>query len=124
MATRTRTGTDAHEKAVQQGFADIVRVLQENIGPNLTAYIAGKSTQTVNRWAKEDQSPPGDDIEKRMRAAYQIYRTITEVNSNHVARAWFMGMNPQLEDMSPAEVLLDDRLRDAMSAARAFRSGG
>jgi hypothetical protein len=35
-----------------------------------------------------------------------------------------MGMNPQLEDVSPAEALAEDRYREVMAAARAFVSGG
>lgn len=39
-------------------------------------------------------------------------------------RAWFMGMNPQLDDVSPAEALAEDRFREVLAAARAFLAGG
>jgi hypothetical protein len=36
----------------------------------------------------------------------------------------FMGMNPQLDDVSPAEALAEGRHRQVMAAARALVSGG
>lgn len=35
-------------------------------------------------------------------------------------RVWFMGMNSQLEDEAPAEVIAEGRTKDVMAAARAF----
>jgi hypothetical protein len=35
-----------------------------------------------------------------------------------------MGLNPQLDDQAPADVLREDRLREALVAAKAFRVGG
>ncbi|TCW18822.1 hypothetical protein EDD19_1484 [Dietzia cinnamea] len=35
-----------------------------------------------------------------------------------------MGMNPQLDDVSPAEALADGQHREVMAAARAFVAGG
>ena len=39
-------------------------------------------------------------------------------------RAWFIGMNPQLDDESPAEVIREGRVKDALTAAKTFVSGG
>lgn len=39
-------------------------------------------------------------------------------------RAWFIGLNPQLDDVSPAEAIHDGRLKEAKAAARAFVAGG
>jgi hypothetical protein len=45
-----------------------------------------------------------------------------------VAQAWFQGLNPQLEDRSPARLLregdLDDVGPQILAAARAFAVGG
>ncbi|NKW39019.1 hypothetical protein GS935_20065 [Rhodococcus hoagii] len=124
MATRSTARVKAFESSVELRFADIIQMLQDQIGPNLTAYIAGKDTNTVTRWRKGNQTPTSDAIEARMRTAYQVLKLLTEVDSNHVARAWFIGMNPQLDDRAPADVLREDGLRDVVIAAKAFRSGG
>jgi hypothetical protein len=121
--TRTRTGTAARrqeEFTVQQ----IASYLNENLGSKLTAFMVGKDVQTVGRWAKGTQSPPQDDVERKLRAAFQAFALISEEDSRHVVRAWFVGMNPQLDDRSPAEAIAEGDLRAVMAAARAFAAGG
>ncbi|MCU1419892.1 MAG: hydrolase family protein [Mycetocola sp.] len=49
---------------------------------------------------------------------------LTTADSAAVARAWFMGMNPHLNDETPAEVLADGRTREVLAAARAFIDAG
>lgn len=123
MTTRTRVDV-AHEASVERDLPGIVGFLKEHLGPNVTAFIAGRDASTVGRWAKGDGQQPSDQIERRLRAAFQVFQTLNEDNSSHVVRAWFIGMNPQLADETPAEVLKDDRHREVMAAARAFKVGG
>ncbi|MGC5617414.1 hypothetical protein [Georgenia sp. Z1491] len=104
--------------------AQIVEHLSDNLGPKVVAYMVGKSPQTVSRWAEEKQRPPQPDVERKLRGALQIFQHLVERDSRHVARAWFIGMNPQLEDRSPTEVIADGDVRAAMAAARAFSTGG
>ncbi len=42
----------------------------------------------------------------------------------HTVRAWFLGLNPQLDDHSPAQSIRDGDFRDVLVAARAFLAGG
>lgn len=125
MTTESRVRGDAraHQDSVALRLSDIVAFLNENIGANLTAYIAEKSPATVGRWARDEQSPT-DRIERRLRETYRVYQHLTGDDSNHVARAWLMGLNPQLDDESPADVLREDRLREVLIAAKAFQIGG
>ncbi|MBA2695544.1 MAG: hypothetical protein H0U62_06790 [Actinobacteria bacterium] len=102
----------------------ITGYLNDNLGPKLVAYLVGKSAQTVARWADGTQAPPQPDVERKLRGAFQIVQLLVETDSRHVVRAWFIGMNPQLEDRSPAEVVASGDLRAVMAAARAFTSGG
>lgn len=102
----------------------ITGYLNENLGPKLVAHMVGKSTQTVARWVAGIQAPPQPDVERRLRGVFQIVQLLVETDSRHVVRAWFIGMNPQLEDRSPAEVVATGDLRAVMAAARAFTSGG
>jgi hypothetical protein len=39
-------------------------------------------------------------------------------------RAWFMGMNEQLDDLTPTEAIALGREKDALVAARAFVAYG
>jgi hypothetical protein len=88
------------------------------------AYIAGvKDAKTVTRWASGEVENVRDENEKRLRTAYEIAQLLVRFDSPRVVKAWFIGLNPQLDDTSPAEVIHDGDLKAAMSAARAFVAG-
>lgn len=115
---------EAHRRTVSLSIADIARFLQDTLGSKLTAYIAGVSDpKMVGKWAG-GRTKPGAEREKRLRAAYQVFQLILEAEDEYVARAWFIGMNPQLDDETPADCLRAAQVKDVMAAARAFLSGG
>ena len=123
--TRTKTPAKVRPRGPHDyTVAQIAEHLNENLGPKLTAFVVGKDQQTVARWAKGKQSPPQDDVERRLRAAFMIFQLLSENDTRHVVRAWFLGMNPQLDDLSPAEAIANGDLREVMAAARAFVAGG
>ncbi|KZS57787.1 hypothetical protein A4G28_10470 [Mycobacterium ostraviense] len=62
--------------------------------------------------------------EKHLRAAFQMFELIQTVDAPQTVRAWFMGMNLQKEDVSPAEALAEGSYCEVTAAARAFVSGG
>lgn len=117
-----RVRTRAHTEAIQIGVHDLLGELSRVFGRQLLAIIVGKDVRTIQRWIAAGKGPGADD-ESRLRNAYQIYALLSRVEGDHTVRAWFMGMNPQLEDESPAEALADDRAREVMAAARAFVNG-
>lgn len=124
MAGATRVFEEVHARSVQMTIADIAGFLRETLGPRVTVLLAGASDpSTVAHWAAGDRVPR-PDAERRLRAAFQVFHLVQSVESPHVGRAWLIGMNPQLDDQSPAEALAEDRLREVMAAARAFVSGG
>jgi len=96
--------------------------LQDALGQKLVAYIARvRTARTVARWVNEERTM-GPGAAERIAAAFQIFRLIGEGESDHVVRAWFAGLNPLLDDESPATVIREGRYREAMAAARAFIS--
>ena len=125
MPRSAKTSTEeAHERSVSFEIKDVARYLQEALGQKLVSYMADVSDpKRVGRWAQGAQVPR-DDAERRLRAAFQIFHLLQAYDSPHVVRAWFVGMNPQLNDESPAEVIREGRLKEALAAARAFVAGG
>ena len=125
MAAKAKSRTtEAHRRTVTLEVPGIAGFLQDTLGSKLTAYIAGVADpKMVTRWAS-GQSKPGTERERRLRAAYQVFQLLLEVEDEHVARAWFIGMNPQLEDETPSDCLRAGQTKDVMTAARAFISGG
>jgi len=123
MTSQVDGAVRAHAQSVQDPLAEIVSFLRDHLGASLVAFIAGADTRNVHRWASGEVTPR-EGAERRIRAAYQVYKLLEPHEAPQTIRAWFMGMNPQLDDESPAEAIAGDRGRDAMVAARAFASGG
>lgn len=114
----------AHRRAVQIDVVSIVEFLAENLGTGLVALIAGVDVKTAQRWNRDPARQPREVSERRLRAAYQVFQELLPIEASVTIRAWFMGMNPQLGDQAPAEVIAQDQYREVLAAARSFASGG
>ncbi len=120
---RTRA-TQAHQKAVAFDIADIAGFLQEMLGQKLVAYIAGVSDpKTVGNWVRGEQAPR-TEADHRLRTAFQIFHLLQGEESPHTVRAWFVGLNPQLDDDTPVDAIREGRAKDVLVAARAYIAGG
>lgn len=118
----------AYDRAVRQAFPVVVKELRELLGAKLVAYVAGVSeTRAVHEWADSVRKPRGA-VEDRLRLALRIAGFIADHEDARVAQAWFQGLNPQLDDRSPARLLRDGEVEDVgpqiLAAARAFVVGG
>ena len=115
-----------HRQAVSAPVSEIAGLLQHLLSRRLTAYVAGVSDgKTVSRWANGEVAEIRDHtMEQRLRTTYEIAQLLMGYDSAQTVKAWFIGLNPQLGDVSPAEAIRDGRLREALAAARAFTVGG
>jgi hypothetical protein len=130
MATDTLPRPDlaAHRRSIQAPFAQIVGELAEILGKKLTAYIGGvKDTRVVDRWMHGGVEPYRD-AHRRIRLAYQIAKTLSEHDSPRVVQAWFIGLNPELQDRTPIRLLKEEEPEkvgpELLNAMRAFLAGG
>jgi len=124
VATVREASAQAHRSTVEASTADIAAFLQDALGQRLVAFMVGvEDPKTVGRWAK-GQVPRDSDVERRLREAHQIFRLLLEKESPYTVRAWFVGLNPQLNDEAPATVIRAGNARDVLVAARAFLAGG
>jgi hypothetical protein len=64
----------------------------------------------VHQWAEGAREVKSSATQDRLRLAYQLWKLITQRDSDRVAQAWFTGLNPTLEDPSPARLLRDGDL--------------
>jgi hypothetical protein len=127
-ATLPRPDLAAHRRAVQASFSEIVSELAAILGKKLTAYIGGvKDTRVVERWM-HDGVEPYRDAEARLRLAFQIAKTLSDHDSSRVVQAWFMGLNPELQDRTPARLLREEDVEkvgaELLNAMRAYLAGG
>jgi len=116
----------AHRHATLAPVSEVVSLLQEILSRRLTAYIAGvNSGKTVTRWANGEVSEIRDhEVEQRLRTAYEIIQLLISGDSAQTVKAWFIGLNPQLGDIAPAEAIHEGLLKESLAAARAFSVGG
>ena len=118
----------AHRRATQAPFPEIVTELVAILGKKLTAYVGGvKDTRVVERWIQGGVEPYRDAT-RRIRLAYQIAKTLSEHDSGRVVQAWFMGLNPELQDRTPIRLLKEEDIEkvgpELLNAMRAFLTGG
>lgn len=125
MATLTEPQINrAYEDSVTLSVTDVVKRLHDALGAKLVAYLAGVTDpKAVADWAGGIR-PPRRGAEERLRTALHVFRLLEEADSVHVARAWFIGLNPLLDDEAPASALREGRLRDVLVAARSFNQTG
>lgn len=113
----------AHRLSVEYSTQDVAGVLLEQLGRKLTAHVSGVADPgAVTGWTKGRKPHP--DAEERLRATLQVFTLLQAEENSHVARAWLIGMNPQLDDGAPADALREGRYRDVLAAARAYLAGG
>lgn len=129
MATPARPDLAAYEDSVRTDIAVIVKELREILGPRLVAFIAGVTeTRAVHEWADGEREIRSDDTVARLRLAYRIAKLITDRDHPEIAQAWLQGLNPKLDDRSPARLLRDGDVEDVgpdvLAAARAFAAIG
>lgn len=125
---RSRPDLVAYERATRADFRELVRDLSEILGAKLVAYLGQVGeTRAVREWA-EGKREAREPVPDRLRLAYRVARLISEHDGSAVTQAWFQGLNPQLDDRSPARLLREGALEEVgpevVAAARAFVVGG
>lgn len=113
-----------HAHQLRTPIAAIATDLQELLSRRVVAYIVGvKDAKTISRWASgEITDIRQPEVERRLRATYAISRMLLGADSTQVVKAWFLSMNPYLDDASPAETIRAGYEKDVVQAARAFIS--
>jgi hypothetical protein len=110
---------------MRASISDAASLLQDLLSQRITAFVTGKDSKTISRWVNGESTEIRDEeTERRLRTAYEIALLLLAHDSPQTVKAWFISMNPQLDDASPAEVLREGDLREVVGAARAFVIGG
>lgn len=117
----------AHDRAYRLPIDGVVAELREVLGARLVAYLAGVTeTRAVREWA-EGIRTPRSPVPERLRLALQVVEMLHGHDSAGVVQAWFQGLNPRLEDRSPARLLREGDLEEVgpqiLAAARGFAAG-
>lgn len=116
-----RTDMAAHEHAMSLPIEDVVKELSDLLGATNVAVIGGVTeTRAVQQWM-EGREPQRAHV---LRFALQVATMIAADTDQELARAWFHGSNPHLEDAVPIMMLRNLPLSEIqgalMAAARSF----
>lgn len=113
--------TDApFTQSVRLSISEVTKFLVEVLGRSIVQHLAGISDpQAVRDWIGGTRQPR-TTTEQRLRTAYRVFQIINLADTEYTARAWFIGLNPQLGDEAPATAIREDRLRDVIVAAEGF----
>lgn len=119
----------AHERAIREPFSVVASRLSDLLTPRMVAYVAGvQETRAVHQWADGTREVKSADVEDRLRLALQLALLLNEADTPRVVQAWFQGLNPHLDDRSPALLLREGDMNEVgplvLAAARAFQAGG
>ncbi len=106
---------------MEMPIEEVVTELIELLGAPLVAVIGGVSeTRAVQQWTTT-RKPQRPNV---LRFALQIATMVAANADREMARAWFEGSNPHLDDAVPALMLRNDPLAHVqqrmMTAARTF----
>jgi hypothetical protein len=133
MSTRMRTPQAevqaCHDKASRMRFPELAGELRELLGGKLVAYIGSVGeTRAVREWAEGRRAPGSREVRLKLRLAYEVASCIASADGAEIAQAWFQGLNPLLDDVSPARLLRDGSYEEVgpliLAAERQFLAAG
>ena len=102
----------------------LVAELNTHLGPTLVAALAGvRDSKASIGWAKKDGPTPRAATYERLLMAHRVFAAISTVENQFVARAWFIGRNPRLDEQSPIMKLREGDLAEVQAACTAFIEG-
>ena len=115
------SANESHERAMSMPIEEVVKELVDLLGLTTVAMIGGVGeTRAVSQWMN-GRSPQRPNV---LRFSLQVASMILNHSDKDVARAWFHGSNPHLQDRIPAVMLRDETLSEVqveiMAAARSF----
>ncbi|MQY23560.1 hypothetical protein [Nocardia macrotermitis] len=111
----------SHAETSRLPASELARQLVHNLGPTLVALLADvRDRKLPYKWSQTDGPRPRDAALTRLQVAHRCWNMLSGTESADVARSWFIGANPHLDEESPAIAIRDGRYREVITAAVAF----
>lgn len=110
-----------HGETARLDIHELVRRLNSHLGPLLVASLSGsKDSKLPYKWVKPVGPTPGPAFQKRQQLAHRAWLSISNAESEAIARAWFIGGSPFLGEDTLVTALREDRHKDIFHALTAF----
>ncbi|MFF4255322.1 XRE family transcriptional regulator [Streptomyces sp. NPDC001663] len=113
-----------HNPSVGVKPADMVQSLQNKLGIKMTARMMGVRHLHVEDAWTEELTELAPVTARKLVAAYNAFEMIEAAEGPSMARAWMIGMNPWMDDLSPVEAIAQGDCEDVVAAARVYSDCG
>lgn len=101
--------------------ADKARYLVNRLGPTLVAAGIGfRNRKVISEVSENLDEAFSDEQKKRVNVMYEIWNKVSKSEGDDLARAWFIGANPWLNDESAVSSIREDRFSQVRAAAQAM----
>ena len=113
--------SEGHAGGDADAIGILVRDLIDGLGPMLVAAMVGETDRRiVQRWADGDAPYPAAGLRERLLCANRVWRRVAAAEGEDIARAWFVGANPWLQDDTVVAAIREGRLTQVSIAAQAL----
>jgi len=94
-----------------------VAQVQEWLGTELTAYVAGANTPAdLADWVMAADAPPASGAARRLRAAAEVVELFGDASRGTYAQAWLREVSGQTGGRGPAEMIRNARTEQDLDA--------
>jgi len=91
-----------HTRTLKLPTAELARQLVSHLGPTLVAGLAGvRDRKLPHKWAIDGGPTPRPEALARLQVAHRAWEALATSEGEDIARAWFIGANPRLDEVPP-----------------------
>lgn len=115
----------AHDKSTKLKIDEIATFLEEVLGQRLTAEMLQISNhKLLGKWKNRQQMPGSLDTQDKLRKIYQLTYLLNQFEKPLTVRAWFLGMNPDLDDKLALDLIKDNNFHSVLKAIESYIARG
>lgn len=101
--------------------SDRAGYLVNRLGPTLVAAGIGfRNRKVISEVSENLDEAFSDEQKKRINVMYEIWNKVSNSEGDDIARAWFIGANPWLNEDSAISAIREDRFSQVRAAAQAM----
>lgn len=121
MRMMPHMNTTSDPTGIETSVRETARQLNAALGPTLVAALSGSRNRRASiDWECGEGSEPDEASAARLRCALEQWNTIEATEGPGVARMWFLGANPWLDEDSPITAIREGWFGEVAAAARAL----
>lgn len=86
----------------------------------MSTLAGSKDTRAAIRWARQEGSEPDGEAILRLECAQETWRRVSAIEGDDVARLWFVGANPWLNEDTAVTAIREGRFKQVRDAVQAL----